>query len=146
MDTLSSEGLTSCRGFPLGVGMGWFRLELGGLVALLACVSWVNGATPESSKPRVVSVRMQTISGAKFEQVPFQQITRVSDKKEAKSQILASDYSCAELDELWVAAFTLKRPGARIYKANCALGVSYQVTVIDGRGFVKPWNGVMLGD
>jgi len=126
-------------GFPVGGKMRGFTSIL---------VATVLGGMPSAmagQKARVVSVRVQALDGAKFEKLPFQEIVRDADKQEARNQIREAGYSCTALDELWVAVFTLKKQGARIYKANCALGVAYQVTVIDGRGYVKPWAGVIMG-
>lgn len=65
-------------------------------------------------------------------------------KKEARDQVVASSQPCRTVQRLWLIKFTLAT-SIKILKVTCSEMNEFQLTLTDGKGFVKPWTGTLLG-
>jgi len=97
-----------------------------------------------SSKPQD-TVTVQTAAGGAAEQVDLTEATDQAVVDGATQQISTAGYNCTAVSHLWRLEFKAN-VGMSILKARCSDGADYQITIFNGKGFVKPWTGVLMGN
>lgn len=97
------------------------------------------GVTPET-----IWVDVSATAGGQSKSVEFDEVLDREALNEARAQVSAARYDCASVQRLWLIKFT-QAADAKILKVSCAGANEFQLTLFDGKGFVKPWSGVLLG-
>lgn len=122
----------------------------GGVLILFFIIAMVadqnrGGGHRADAAPDRTSIQVRTAAGAKPELVDAIEVVDSDAVEAARKQILTAQYSCGTITKLWAIAFTLQQ-SMKIMRADCDGAQSFQVTLFDGKSFVKPWNGDLMGD
>jgi hypothetical protein len=62
----------------------------------------------------------------------------------AQQDVASAAYTCTSVHGLWGLPGS-KPPEYGAYKIDCGNDGAYQITALNGREFVKPWTGILLG-
>jgi hypothetical protein len=113
-----------------------------------------NPAEPNQSMAAVTSgnsdayavSRREAIHITEDAPVHVENVEAITDAKmtdAAKNDILSAAYSCGTVKSIW--KFPKSDGQAGVFKVDCGADGAYQITALNGREFVKPWTGVLLG-
>jgi hypothetical protein len=98
----------------------------------------------QTRRADVVWVEVAAIDGGTRQSVEFDEQLNAQTIEEARQQVASAGYGCNSIQRLWLIKATMKT-GATILKVTCSGDTEYQLTLFDGKGFVKPWTGVLMG-
>lgn len=116
-----------------------------GWIILALLIANALDAQAANSPPISITVTVRSMAGGRDETDHLDEVVKPTSIKMAGQEIRRENNSCASVDHVWALRSTVGKY-IRIFRVDCSTGELYQLTIMDNKPYVKPWNGDLIGD